>query len=295
MTEKIKELIKEKRPALSPSSIKAYASTLKSLYTKVYNDTDYDLNKLKNADKIITYLDDIPPNRRKTILSALVVITGDKDYRTLMLDDIRNYNKDIHKQEKTEAQKESWINSAEIKDLWDDLYKESSLLYKKKHLKPADLQEIQNLIILSLLGGMFIPPRRSLDYCDFYIKNIDKDKHNYIDKNELVFNRYKTAKFYGQQRIALPKKLKDILTKWISINPTDTLLYDKNLNPLSSVKLNQRLNKLFGERKISVNQMRHTYLTDKYKKHSEETKAINEDMTDMGSSGNMAETYIKLK
>lgn len=294
MTEKIKETIKNKRASLSPSSIKSYTSTIKNLYINMFDDQDFELDKLKDTDKVIKYLQNIPPNRRKTILSALVVLTDDADYRKLMLDDIRDYNKDIHKQEKTETQKENWIDRSEINELWEDLNRDANVLYRKKHLRPADLQAIQGLIILSLLGGMFIPPRRSLDYCDFYIKDIDKEKKNYIDKNELVFNRYKTSKFYGQQRIPIPKQLKAILTKWISVNPTNTLLFDKNLNPLSSVKLNQRMNKMFGERHIAVNQMRHTYLSDKYKKHSEESKALSDDMTSMGSSSNMADTYIKL-
>lgn len=294
MTEKIKETIKNKRASLSPSSIKSYTSTIKNLYINMFDDQDFELDKLKDTDKVLKYLHNIPPNRRKTILSALVVLTDDADYRKLMLDDIRDYNKDIHKQEKTETQKENWIDRAEINELWEDLNRDANVLYRKKHLRPSDLQTIQSLIILSLLGGMFIPPRRSLDYCDFYIKDIDKEKKNYIDKNELVFNRYKTSKFYGQQRIPIPKQLKAILTKWISVNPTNTLLFDKNLNPLSSVKLNQRMNKMFGERHIAVNQMRHTYLSDKYKKHSEESKALDKDMTSMGSSSNMADTYIKL-
>lgn len=294
MTEKIKEAIKTKRASLSASSIKSYTSTIKNLYINMFDDQDFELDKLKDTDKVLKYLHNIPPNRRKTILSALVVLTDDADYRKLMLDDIRDYNKDIHKQEKTETQKENWIDRAEINELWEDLNRDANVLYRKKHLRPSDLQTIQSLIILSLLGGMFIPPRRSLDYCDFYIKDIDKEKKNYIDKNELVFNRYKTSKFYGQQRIPIPKQLKAILTKWISVNPTNTLLFDKNLNPLSSVKLNQRMNKMFGERHIAVNQMRHTYLSDKYKKHSEESKALDKDMTSMGSSSNMADTYIKL-
>jgi integrase len=263
------------------------------LYTNIFDDEDYDLKKLEDTEKILNHLHNVPPNRRKTILSALVVLTDNTDYRKLMLDDIREYNKDIHKQEKTESQQESWIGGEEINELWEELYKEASFLYRKKHLKISDLQAIQSLIILSLLGGMFIPPRRSLDYCDFYIKDINKDKNNYIDKNELVFNRYKTSKFYGQQRIAIPKQLKAILTKWISVNPTNTLLFDKNLNPLTSVKLNQRLNRMFGERNIGVNQMRHTYLTDKYKKHMEESKEIEKTTEEMGTSPNMLLTYVK--
>jgi hypothetical protein len=294
MTDKIKTAIKEKRDTLSPTSIKSYASTLKSLYEKVYDDKDYELSKFKDTGKIIKFLDDMPPNRRKTILSALVVITDDKDYRNLMLGDIRNYNKEIHKQEKTETQKDNWVSSGDIQNKWDELKNETDLLYKKKNLKPADLQEIQSFIILSLLGGIFIPPRRSLDYCDFYIKNIDKGKHNYLDKNEMVFNHYKTSKYYGKQTLLLPKPLKAILTKWILVNPTDTLLFDRNLSPLNSVKLNQRFNKIFGNKKVSTNNFRHTYLTEKYRKHSEESKAIDKDMTAMGSSNNMADTYIKL-
>ena len=110
----------------------------------------------------------------------------------------------------------------------------------------------------------------------------------------MVFNSYKTAKTYGQQEVEIPKTLKSILTKWIKLNPTPYLLFDTNMNQLTNVKLNQRMNRIF-DGKISVNAMRHTYLTDKYKKTSEENRELAEEMTNMGSSVNMAETYIKLK
>jgi len=99
-----------------------------------------------------------------------------------------------------------------------------------------EYQQIQDLIIVAVLGGLFIPPRRNLDYCCFKLKNINNDNDNYIDKNQFVFNTYKTAKFYKQQRVDIPKDLKTILTKWIKINPTDYLLFDTNQNPLTSVK-----------------------------------------------------------
>jgi hypothetical protein len=54
------------------------------------------------------------------------------------------------------------------------------------------------------------------------------------------------------------------------------------------------MNKIFGK-KISVNAMRHSFLTDKYSKTSEESKKLAADMSAMGSSKNMADTYIKLK
>jgi len=289
----LKKYIKHKRPTLSESSLTTYASILKSLYKKVFDDTNIDHKGFEDTGKILKYLKDIPPNRRKTILSALVVITDSKPYRDLMLDDVRNYNKEIHKQEKTETQEENWVDGSQVKEVWNGLKKDADLLYKKSSLKPTDLQHIQNFIVMSLLGGIFIPPRRSKDFCDFKIKDIDREKDNYFEKGKMYFNSYKTAKTYGQQVVEVPKPLQSILKKWIVVNPTAYLLFDSNMNKLTSVKLNQRLNKIFDEKKISVNALRHSFLTDKYEEHSKVDKELASDMTAMGSSKGMAETYIK--
>ena len=289
----IKEELHKKRATLSNSSLITYTSILKNLYIKVFDSSKIEIKKFEDTEPILNFLKDIPCNRRKTILSALVIITDNKKYRDLMLEDVRDYNKEIHKQEKTPEQEENWVNSNEVKQLWGELKKNADLLYKKKDLKPNDLQEIQNYIIISLLGGVFIPPRRSKDYVDFFIKNINKDKDNYLDKNKMNFNSYKTAKTYGLQTVEIPKPLLLILNKWIKINPTNFLLFDSYLNKLSSVKLNQRLNKIFNEKKISVNALRHSYLTGKYLHTIEQKKDIDNTMKEMGSSANMLINYVK--
>ena len=142
---------------------------------------DVDFHNFDDAQSILHYLKDMAPNRRKTILSALVVITDKKEYRDLMMEDVQEYNKDISKQEKTPEQIASWVNGNEVKEIWDELKRNAELLYKKKTLTPSDLQQIQSYIIISLLGGIFIPPRRSKDMVDMVIKDIDKNKDNYID------------------------------------------------------------------------------------------------------------------
>jgi hypothetical protein len=289
----LKEAIKDKRPNLSASSITTYNSILSNLYKKVFGTGEVDLGKFDETDKVLDYLKDLPPNKRKTILSALVIITDSKKYRDQMLEDIRDYNHEISKQEKTDEQKESWVGGEEVKTLWETLQRNANLIYKKKHHTQSDLQEIQSFIIMSLLGGVFIAPRRAKDYCDFKIKDIDNSKDNYLRKSDLVFNSYKTAKCYGEQVVKIPIVLKNILQKWIKINPTDWLLFDTNMNHLSSVKLNQRLNRLFDGKKVGVNQLRHTYLTDKYADTLKQKKAIDADMRDMGSSANMLTTYVK--
>jgi hypothetical protein len=292
--DKIKSYIAEKRNTLSKSSINTYASILKNLYKRVFEDEDYNLEKFNNTEPVINHLQNIPPNKRKTILSALVIITDKKPYRDLMLEDVRAYNKEIDTQTKSDTQKENWIEGDGINTLYSELKQDAESLYKKKTHTSADLQQIQNFIMVSLLGGIYIPPRRSKDYVDFKIKNIDKEKDNYLDKNKMVFNSYKTAKTYGRQEVEVPKQLKSILTKWYKINPTEYLLFDSNMNQLSSVKLNQRFNKMFDGKKISVNALRHSFLTEKYKDVSLQNKKLENDMEDMGSSSNMASTYIKL-
>ena len=289
----LKEYIKENRPTLSASSIVTYNSILRNLYKKCFGAGDIDTKKFEDTSKILEHLKELPPNKRKTILSALVIITDDKKYRDLMLEDIKEYNHEIGKQEKSDTQKENWVQGDDIKSLWETLKKNTDLIYKKSHLTPLDLQTIQSFIIVSLLGGVFVPPRRSKDLVDWKIKNIDKSKDNYLEKSSIHYNSYKTAKCYGEQVVAIPTPLKNIINKWIKVNPTDFLLFDTNMNPLTSVKLNQRLNKLFDGKKIGVNALRHTYLTDKYADTMEQRKKIDKDMAEMGSSANMLTTYVK--
>jgi len=290
----IKKAIIIARPHLSKQSISTYMSILKNLYINVFGDvSDISLDKFNDTDKILNHLKSLEPNKRKTVLSALVILTDKKDYRDQMLNDIQSYNEEQHKQEKSEKQNESWVDSSDIKNIIDHISKEINHIYKKDALTMGDLQTIQNYIILCLLGGMYIPPRRSKDYVDFKISEISKTKDNYLNKNKLIFNSYKTAKTYGQQEITAPPELLKILRKWIKINPTDYLLFDNNKQQLSNVKLNQRLNKIFGNKKVGCNQLRHTYLSDKYQSTIQANSDMAKDMKDMGSSTIQEKIYIK--
>jgi integrase len=292
----LKEYIHAKRPTLSHSSLTTYNSILTNLYKKIFGDGVVHPARFSETEKVLQHLKDLPPNRRKTILSSLVVICPDeKEYREVMMADIKSYNAEIAKQEKTPTQEANWVDAPEIHQVLATYKKHADLLYKKEHLTDNDLQEIQKYVLLCLLSGEYFPVRRSKDMCDWKIANINHKTDNYMDKSILVFNSYKTAKYYGEQRITIPIKLRNILNKWIkiAIDHSDYLFFDKNKQPLTSVKLNQRLNKMFDGKKISVNALRHAYLTDKYG-HTLKTNAeLAEDMKEMGSSKNMATTYIK--
>ena len=292
MTDQIKEQIIKNKPNISKSSVTTYLSILKNLYINVFKDDKFDMNKFNNSDTILHALKDLEPNKRKTILASLVVITDNKKYRDQMMKDIEEYKSNESKQLKSDKQTDSWVDTSEIDEIFKVMEQVVKHLYKKKDLSMIDLQEIQNYIILCVLSGRYIPPRRSKDYVDFKIRDIDQEKDNYISKKSMVFNSYKTAKTYQRQELPIPPELMKILNKWIKINPTDFLFFDSNGKKLTNVKLTQRLNKIFGK-KASVNQLRHTYLSNKYQDTIKLNQEMDEDMKAMGSSRSQEKTYIK--
>jgi len=287
----IKEL-KHNRPNLSNGSLKTYKSILSTLYVGVYGDDDFNMNKFNDDKKILKFLKDKKPRTRKTILSALLVLTKNDNYKDLMITDIKEYNEEEGLQVKSEKVDDNWINKDTLNDIYKDQYNKALSLFKKQNKTTADLQELQDYIILSLYNGLYIPPRRSKDYTEFKIADIDKNIDNYLNKNIFIFNNYKTKKTYGQQKVTIPNTLLYILKKWIAINPTNYLLFDKNENKLTSVKLNQRLNKIF-KKHASVNQMRKTYMSDKYSDLINTNKEMLQDFKDMGSSTAQQNIYIK--
>jgi len=217
------------------------------------------------------------------------------------MEDIKEYNEETSKSELTDKLENSAINQEEIEALADKLKRDADLLFKKKSPRLADLMDIQNYIILSLYYGHIVP-RRSTDYVEMKYQNYDKDKDNYLDlkKERFVFNKYKTAQkmgaeVKGQQTLDIPPALLKILKKWITIIPKeiDTLLFNTNLESLSNVTLNQRLNSLFGGKK-GVNSLRHFYLTSKYKQLMIANEDMADDMEQMGSSKAQASVYVKI-
>jgi hypothetical protein len=289
----LEKILREKHPSISASSVKTYSSTLRGILKQVFPKESPSLDLFQNAQTILLHYDDSPLQTKLNKLNALFSITGNELYRTEMLKTHELKRAETSKQVKNEKQQECSLEQSQLKELWTTLKTAADHIYKKKDRTDDDLQILQQFILLSLMGGIFIPPRRSMDYCFFKIKNPD-DNFNYLFKNKLVFNKYKTVKTYGRQEVAIPKELKSILTKWIKNNPTEWLLFDTKRQPLTAVKINQRFEKLFGK-KCSVNSLRHSYLTDKYSEHIPMRREMEQDFKDMGSSMANEHTYVQLE
>lgn len=289
--------LKKKREHLSAGSLKTYNSLLKTVYRACFGNTKTpEIKNFKKVEDIIKFLEPKTMSSRKTYLASLVVMCPDvEEYKKMMNKDMIDYKHEQDKQEMNDKQVESNISSEEIRAIYEDLKKTADFLMKKKTLSISNLQSIQDFIIVALLGGIFIVPRRSLDYCELLFRNYNPDEDNYILKNKLIFHKFKTAKFHEDgQTLDIPKPLQAILKKWIDVIPSnvDNVLFNSNLQPLSNVTLNQRLNRIF-KGAISVNQMRHTYLTEKYGAMMKQEKKMEADMNDMGSSTKQAKIYVK--
>lgn len=291
-TEIIKTTLRENRPNLSDSSVRTYVSILSNIYKRVYpNDESYDIKKFDNTNLFIDFLKDTPFNKRKTILASLVVISGKSEYNKIMMNDVGEHKAQELKQEKNQKQKDNWLEFDEIKNIFDNQEKATKFLYSKTPHSAGDLQAIQNYILLALTSGIFIPPRRSIDWIMKW-KNFDESKDNYVDlkKNMFIFQNYKTAKNYHKVEIPLPKKLKNILTKWFKINPTDYILFDKYFKPINATKITERLNNVFGK-KLSTSMLRHIFITDKFRDVN--LQEIADTATDMGNSPMQLLQYVK--
>ena len=289
----IQERLKENKENISFSTLKTYTSLLKTLYYNNHpKDSEVNLEWFDNQDKVIESLKEKPYSSRKTTYAGLVAITKNNDkYKKALLEDGNKYKEFINTQTKTEKQEANWKSFEEIKTVVDTYYEKSKPLLKKKELDDKEYKQLQDFIILALTSGVFFSPRRSSDWVFMKIKNINKEADNYIDKNKFIFNKYKTAKFYNQQQVDIPKELKKILTKFIKLNPNDYLLTDALGKQLSTTRLTQKLNAIFGN-KISTSMLRHVYLTDKLK----DAPAINQLKQlahDLGNSPMQALEYVK--
>ena len=226
--------IRQNRPKLGESSIKTYISTLFNLHKHLNSKsstTNTTLAFFNDEKPILDYLVDKPPQSRKSILSALYILTNNPKYREQMIVDCKVVNDEYKNQKKDTKERDNWISIDEIKSKYDELFKKVKAIFSKHMI--ADYSTIMDYFLLAFLGGVSgLAPRRSLDYALLKINNYDKTKDNYYKAGKLYFNKYKTSDKYGLQILDVPKEVNNIIKKWLKINKEDYMLFSTNHNPL---------------------------------------------------------------
>jgi hypothetical protein len=290
----IQEILRKNKPDVKESSIKTYSNIVGKLCKNLELHFEEDVF-IRNKAKVMEYLKNIPISTQRSVISAIIAIHPDEHFKELLDRANEDYNAQKATGEATQKERDNWVSQDEIADKLKELRRLSKSVSSKKEMTSKDYQTLQNYLILALTSGYYIPPRRLADFTNLKINNINHETDNYIkDYNILILNIYKTAGKYGEQEVHLPPKLVKIIDKFLEqtehIN-RDYMLFDNYYQPLTSVKLNQRLNSIFDGKKISTNNFRHSYLTEKF---GDNYNSLKDTATMMGTSvGTIQGHYIK--
>jgi hypothetical protein len=269
------------------------------------------LNFLKNHDEILKKIEKYKQNTKRTyiisIVSLLKCVNDNKFKKTLnyFYDMMMNLNKELKtSNNKTENEKENWMTSEELNNIYMSLNDEINKMINNKYLNNDQYNKLLDFLLLSLY--LLNPPRRNKDYQNMkiikvYKNDMNKD-YNYLDitNNNFIFNNYKTQKTYKQQIFEVGEELMNIINLYMKYHPNKKEFKDKKIinfivsyngEPFKNVNdITRRLNKIFNKN-IGVSMLRKIYLTTKYKDSNNEMK---EDAEKMGTSNNVIENnYIK--
>jgi len=263
--EALVKAIKHERPNLSESSIKTYTNVLKSMFKDIWAGKEFDHTLyITEQEKALKHMESIKFNIRKTILSALVSFTTgvvQTKYRNQMMEDSQKYTALQHRHIKTEEQKENWMSWKEIEEHLAKLKNQYYYVFKEEKPTREEIMNLQSYVILACY--VLMPPRRAMDYCKMKVRNYDKTKDNFYEGGKFVFSQYKTAKFMGLQIQKVPRALDLLLKKWIAFHDMDYLFANADDKEIAGSGMTKILNNIFKPKLISVNMLRHIYITEK--------------------------------
>jgi hypothetical protein len=256
----LKEALSKKREKLSESSLHTYSTLLCALLRKGNLPLELETFK-KHKKEILKQIEDKDSAQsKKTILSALFVLTDDEDFQKQMMENIGVVNTHYKSQKMTEKQENNFLSTETVKNKMDELF----LIAKQT----PSILSYQNVLLWGLTSGVYVPPRRN-EICYVKVTDYDVAKDNYFEKNKIIFNQYKTANKYGKQEVKLPKESQPIMKKYLVLlkgERTFMFFNPSTHRPFNSSDMSKRLSSLFGKSTgIGVDGLRMAYLSQKYK------------------------------
>ncbi len=252
MKEEIREALLKARPGLSDSTQRTYVSLLGTMASRIAGDDG--MKVFDDVERVMKYIDERPAKQsQKTLLSALWVMTGNEAYRDRMMSTISEVNQDYSQRRHDEKRAAKAISFDQVRAIVDRLRQEHEGDLKNK-------DKMQRYALAAVVSGVYVPPRRLLDYSAMKIKDVDKRSDNFVVGNRLVFNQYKTAKLHGTQVVEMPDQLKVLLNKLRRAQgEAEYLFTDRRGQQLTSSAMNKQLTATFG---FSVDMLRSIYLSD---------------------------------
>lgn len=298
----VEEILRANRPKLTDSSVRTYVSLLRNLGKQLEIKMETPQDVITHHKAILEHLKGLSPGGIKTRLGALIaLVEGSQDaketlerFGEVMKTKMEEANEQADEQKMTDKQKKAMIPWEEVVKKYHDLEKEVEPLMEKDELSKEEFARFQMFVLLSCM--VLIEPRRSMDWTEFKLRNVDEDKDNFLRvvkrKPFLVFNTFKTAKTAGQQIIPCPPKLYRLIKgDWFFKNKHDWLLMNSiQTNKINSTQYMKLLYQFFGSN-VSTNILRHAYLNKKYK-DVPSIKEMKKTATNMGHTVSQALQYV---
>ena len=313
----LREAIDEKRN-IKANSLNAYLISIKKVHNAIEDGEYKNLDFLKKIDKVKEFLSKLKLSTQKNYLAAIIVAldaTNKKDsnkkileeYKKILDETHNKYVEDYENGEKSETQKKNWASMKELNKVKNALFRDiqDRELLKKDELNKKQMLLVQKWVIANLFLNEENPPTR-LDYAPMEIisksefdklEDEEQKENNYLvissrNNKMFSFNEYKTSGKYGQNNVKVGKKLNSVINVWLKYNKTDSLLLNTKLQPLSANGLGKEIKKVFEPlgKNISVNMLRHIFLSEKYPNQNTEKE---EDAKKMGHSVNQQAKYSK--
>jgi hypothetical protein len=307
-----KELVEKK--GVAESSATLYIRNLYTLNGKAPFKT---LAFLRNKEDVMKRVGEYAESTQKSMLASIVSVLSLVNEKPTYKGIYKFYHEQMmgkskearekESTEKTDKQKENWVSWKEVTDLASGLRTRLLDAYaSKKTITETEFESLLHFVVVALYS--YIQPRRNQDYLEMVVvkkwkEDMPTDK-NYLDVagQQFIFNKYKTAKKYGTQKLAIPdtteSPLFSVLLTYLKHHP----LYKANKGktpvpflvsgdgkPLAAVNAITRiLNKVFGK-KVGSSMLRHIFLSDKY-----DISEMKEDARAMGHSVDEQRNYMKV-
>jgi hypothetical protein len=325
-SESLRKAIKKSRPELSLSSIDSYIISLRMLHNKCFDDhknKQLETKFLHDFTKIQKCLDEIEnKNTKKNRLTSILVgLDAEEKKDDKLIDKYQNVlktlmvsvNKELNSQEKTETQKDNWLEVSDIKSILNKMLADittQKLFTKDKKLSKTEYSLVQKYILLRFFIAH--PTRNNTSNTKVVTKaeyaDLDDDEkdENYLvkDKGKYTFmlNKFKNIKRLGKKTIIVSDPINNLLNKWFTINKSGYMFtLNSGIEPLSSNGITKILNSIFKEyaqgKKLSTSLLRHILISEDLKDEptiAEKTKEKENIATKYQHSTTVNDQYRKI-
>jgi integrase len=280
-------------------------------------------------EKIAVYAESTQKNFYSAAASVLSLIKDKAGYKKAythyfdkMLEKANNAREGDSKQ-KSEREKENWVDWKDVQQKHTELKQKVAEFAKQKVLTASQWETLLHATVVALYTEM--QPRRNQDYLELYVVRskkprkskgepalviseteavqLPKDK-NYLlldgkEPKQLIFNKFKTSKTYGQQILDVPEPLAASLKLYLAHHPLNKgnkkpsefkLLVTMDGSPITAANsITRILNRVFGKR-VGSSMLRHSFLSGKY---GETLTEQEKDSAAMGHSVEEQRRYIR--